>query len=318
VDVSHCPRQPTTTKEDDSSYNKMVAVDLQLLLWASEPAETQDASGETIQVPWDRPVETFQEFLEQSSVAKARQTVNSKLHLQKKWHGAIPMSTALAMQNGTFVHENPNLVGPFSIFVMLPLVLAGCDPEEYLNIQLKSSEGKGLESTDIARMTKTIFSIPMDVHELGFFLMGFIHLLSYVFRPNALVTLAVHSWLPHMVNNFADYQDCFNADAMFGSRVCTLIDCKVQKYLMKGLNPSTCSRAEAHLAFGQYQQEIEDKEFWYQNRLTFWRYIRSGINLQAHNRVALSKQQELYQFRIQHHSPPSRLILNLFATYCLA
>jgi len=86
------------------------------------------------------------------------------------------MLTALAMQNGTFMHENSNLMGPFSIFAMLLLVLAGCDPEEYLNIQLKSYEGKGLHRT-----TKMILSVPMDVHELGFFLMGFIHLLSYVF-----------------------------------------------------------------------------------------------------------------------------------------
>jgi len=217
------------------------------------------------QVPRDKPVATYLEFLSQTKVAKSRRILNATLKQQMNWHGSFPLSTALAIQNGTFMHENSNFIGPFSAFAMIPLALSGCDPAEYLNLQLKSSEGKGLDNADVTKTTKLVLSVPLDVHELGFFITGFIHLLGYVFGPASLVATAVQSWSPHMIANISDYQDCFNADPLFGVRVLTLIDRKVQRYLAKGLNPSTRGRAESHLAFGQYQLQIEDKEFSYQN-----------------------------------------------------
>jgi hypothetical protein len=55
----------------------------------------------------------------------------------------------LAIVNGTFVHEMTE-VGPFLPFAMLPAKAALANPEDFLSLQVKSAEGKGLDATNIA------------------------------------------------------------------------------------------------------------------------------------------------------------------------
>jgi len=69
---SNASTTPATEKEDkdDAACNKMVTMDLKLHLWASELTTTQDESGEMAQVPRDKTVTTYLEFLSQTTVAK--------------------------------------------------------------------------------------------------------------------------------------------------------------------------------------------------------------------------------------------------------
>jgi len=159
-------------------------------------------------VPRAKPVTTFLEFLGQTRKAKCQRVLNATLKKQKNWHGSVPLSMALAMQNGTFVHENSNFIRPFSVFTMIPLALSGCNPTKFLNLQLKALEGKGLDNAVVTKLMKLILSVLLDVHDLGFFVTSFIHLLGYMFGPGALVATSVHSWSPHMIANVSDYQDC--------------------------------------------------------------------------------------------------------------
>jgi hypothetical protein len=46
------------------------------------------------------------------------------------------------------MHETTE-VGPFLPFGMLPAKAASANPEDFLSLQLKSAEGKGLDATDI-------------------------------------------------------------------------------------------------------------------------------------------------------------------------
>lgn len=63
--------------------------------------------------------------------------------------------------------------------------------DDYLALQLKSAEGKGLSYVDIARSTKVVHRIPLDEYQLGEFIARFAIVLSLIFGPKAAICEAM-------------------------------------------------------------------------------------------------------------------------------
>jgi hypothetical protein len=107
---------------------------------------------------------------------------------------------------------------------MLPAKAASANPEDFLSLQLKSAEGRGLDATDIAQTTKLVFYVPTDIHQLAFATVGFVHLVEIIFGTQSVLYWAIHSWTMHMQLNQLAYEEGFSVDAMFGAKILTLTD----------------------------------------------------------------------------------------------
>ncbi len=209
-------------------------------------------------------LKSLREILQNTTAVKARQVLMTNLCLQQQWHGSVPPATVLAILNGTFVHEMTE-VGLFSPFAMLLAKAASANPEDFLSLQLKSAKGKGLDATDIAQTTKSVFYVPTNIHQLAFASVGFVHLVGVIFGTQSVLYWAMHSWTMHMQLNQLAYEEGFSVDAMFGAKILTLIDRRVQNYLKKGYDPATRRMAKTHLSFQVPQNEVVDGKFQYAN-----------------------------------------------------
>ncbi len=244
-------------QDDDGNTPKMTAANHWLLLWASEMVEQPDEFGIMAKRP-------FTGDSTEHNCGEGTLSLDDKSLPSAAMAWLCAPATVLAILNGTFVHETTE-VGLFSPFAMLPAKAASANPEDFLSLQLKSAEGKGLDTTDIAQTTKSVFYVPTDIHQLAFATVGFVHLVEVIFGTQSVLYWAIHSWTMHMQLNQLAYEEGFSVDAMFGAKILMLIDRRVQNYLKKGYDPATHRMAKTHLSFQVPQNEVVDGEFQYSN-----------------------------------------------------
>jgi hypothetical protein len=142
-------------------------------------------------------------FSNSGMLPKAKIHLNHTLQVVHKCPVNLPYSTINAILNGRLTwadQTNPEAFSVFSCFKPGPST-TDTSSDDFLALQLKSAEGKGLSDADVARSTKVIHRIPHDEHQLGEFIASFALVLSIIFSPKSSICEAVSSWVTHICDN---------------------------------------------------------------------------------------------------------------------
>jgi hypothetical protein len=145
---------------------------------------------------------------------------------------SLPIATVNAIVNGRFTwsdHSSPEAFSIFACFKPGPSTIS-TDSDDFLALQLKSSEGQGLSDADVARSTKVTLRIPNDEYQLGEFVGAFAIILSIIFGPNSTVCQVLRGWGSHIRDHELLYAQQMRADRTFGSKILALIDRAIQLY----------------------------------------------------------------------------------------
>jgi hypothetical protein len=165
VDERAKANQPT---KDNKAFNKLEPFTQDMILFASEPMEVEDALGALSTEPRTQPVESYAQLLRLGNVAQAKLHLDHVLQVVHKCPVSLPMATVNAILNGRLTwsdHTNPEAFSVFACFKPGPSAV-GTAHDDFLALQLKSSEGQGLSEADVIRSTKVTFRAPQDEHQL--------------------------------------------------------------------------------------------------------------------------------------------------------
>jgi hypothetical protein len=175
--------------KDQKSFKKLEPFTQEMILFASEPLEADDDTGNPVLVNRTTPVESYARLIRLGNVAQAKLYLDKVIMVKHKCPVSLPLATVNAIMNGRLTwsdHSNPEAFSIFACFKPGPSVI-GADSDDFLALQLKSSEGQGLSDSDVARSTKVMLRIPKDEHQLGEFVSAFTIVLSIIFGPNSTV-----------------------------------------------------------------------------------------------------------------------------------
>jgi hypothetical protein len=191
-------------------------------------------------------------------VAQAKLNLDHILQTVHKCPVSLPLATVNAILYGRFTWSDETTPEAFSIFACFQSEpsAVGTHSDDYLALQLKSSEGLGLSDADVSQSTKVILRIPRTEHQLAEFIGAFALVLSILFGPRAVIHIAVQGWLTHIRDNQMVYTQLMRADLAFGSKVLALIDRAVQLYFRACMDSTRQAAAERLLIFDHYQNQI--------------------------------------------------------------
>jgi hypothetical protein len=175
----------------------------------------------------------------------------------------LPYSTVNAILNGRLTwadQTNPEAFSVFSCFKLGPST-TDTSSDNFLALQLKSAEGKGLSDANLAHSTKVIHRIPHDEHQLGEIIAGFALVLSIIFGPKSTICKAMSCWVTHICDNEMVYTQQMCADQAFGAKVLPLIDRAVQLYFRASLDVAQHAGTACTLIFDSYQAQVTMNTF---------------------------------------------------------
>jgi hypothetical protein len=226
------------TDKDQKAFKKLEPFTQDMILFASEPLTDDNDAGNPIHVTRTRPVESYARLICLGNVAQAKLHLNNVIMVKQKCPVSLPIATVNAIINCRFTwsdHSNPEAFSIFACFKPGPSAV-GADSDDFLALQLKSSEGQGLSDSDIARSTKVQLRIPHDEHQLGEFVGAFAIVLSIIFGPNSTVCQVIQGWGSHIREHEILYAQQMRADRAFGCKILALIDWAVQLYFRSCLD----------------------------------------------------------------------------------
>ena len=220
------------TEKEEKGFSRLPAFTRELILFVSGDVETTDPSGAVTTSPRTRPVQSYQDLLKLANVALAKQHLDYHLQTVHNCPTSVPMATALAITMGRFTWPNETVPDAFSIFAFAPMDLGGTTnpTDEFVHLQLKSDEGKGLSDADVARSTKVQHRLPRTEHSLGHMFAAFGIVLQVLFGEESDPFRAMQGWVKHYERFPTVYANLMHADAAFGARVLSLIDRGFQLY----------------------------------------------------------------------------------------
>jgi hypothetical protein len=178
------------TKKEPKGFKKLEPFTQAMILFTSEPI-TDDVDTERTQ-----PVDSYTRLLQLGNIAQAKIHLNHMLQVVHKCLVNLPYSTVNAILNSHLTWADQTNPEAFSVFSCFKPDLSTTDTssDDFLALQLKSAEGKGLSDADIAHSTKVIHRIPHDENQLGKFIAGFALILLIIFGLKLTVCEAVSSW----------------------------------------------------------------------------------------------------------------------------
>jgi hypothetical protein len=251
--------------KDTKAFKKLEPFTQAMLLFASEPVTVTDDEDTFTMGPRTQPIDSYTQLLSLGNVAQAKLHLDVTLQTQHKCPVSLPLATVNVILNGRLTwsdHTNPEAFSIFACFKPGASAM-GTSSDEFLALQLKSAEGKGLSDVDVARSTKVELRAPTDVHELGEFIGAFALVLAFIFGPNATVHKAVHGWLAHIQAHELLYTQQLHADRAFGCKILALIDRAIQLYFRECMHTDRQVGAARFLMFDRYQNEIIMNTFTY-------------------------------------------------------
>ena len=154
------------TEKEEKGFAHLPSFTRELILFVSGDVETTDQTGSVTTTPRTRPIQSCQELLKLANVALAKQHLDYHLQTVHNCPTSVPMATALAITMGRFTWPNETVPDAFSIFAFAPLELGGATnpTDEFVHLQLKSEEGKGLSDADVSRSMKVQHRLPQTEH----------------------------------------------------------------------------------------------------------------------------------------------------------
>lgn len=249
------------------AFDEMTPRTQEMILFASGPVlAVSTETGDMVETPRKRPVDSYVELLNTTTSARAQAHVNENLTLVHKCPVNVPLSTVVAMMAGRFLRVNATRPGAWSAFCCFPFnssATVEADDSTAIALHLKVTEGKGLSEMDVSRSTKIVHSAPVDTDELGYFLTGFGHLTKLAFGESSLTYCAIAEWANHLKDNIQTYKDCQHSDPRFVTRVLARIDHGIQQYLRACAIPESRGTSAKYLEFEQDRMMIERMMFAY-------------------------------------------------------
>jgi hypothetical protein len=244
----------TKADKDDKelkAFKKLEPFTQAMILFASEPEGVHDAPDSFTMNPRSQPVASYAKLLALGNVSQAKLHLDLAIQTRHKCPISLPLATVNAILNGRLTwsdHTNPEAFSIFACFKPGAQAVSTTS-DEFLALQLKSSEGKGLSDSDVARSTKIEHRAPRDVHELGEFMGAFALVLAFIFGADSTVHKAVRGWVTHVRANELLYTQQVQADRAFGCKVLALIDRAVQLYFRECMDRDRQLGAARMLAF---------------------------------------------------------------------
>jgi hypothetical protein len=157
------------TDKDQKAFKKLEPFTQDMILFASEPLETEDDNGNPTLVTRTQPVDSYAQLICLGNVAQAKLHLDNVIMVKHKCPVSLPIATVNAIINGRFTwsdHSSPEAFSIFACFKPGPSTIS-TDSDDFLALQLKSSEGQGLSDADVARSTKVTLRIPNNEHQQG-------------------------------------------------------------------------------------------------------------------------------------------------------
>jgi hypothetical protein len=224
-------------KKSKTGQDKLMNFTLRMILNASEPLpdDLEDKNSDPIM---DRKevVDMYDKILNCSSVGMVQQQLTRYLNYKKHCCANLPMATCTAIHMGKFCWTSIDQPEAFSLLACYHLAansttaiqLSG---KEAVSMYLHSTEGMGLNESDVQKATKVVLHALTDVDTLAKQLGVFGTLCGAIFGKKSDLQLEMDDWISHIVKNEATYRNMQHSNPMFALQVACFINRKVQLYL---------------------------------------------------------------------------------------
>jgi hypothetical protein len=165
-----------------------------------------------------------------------QQQLTHYLNDKKHCCANLPMATCTAIHMGKFCWTSIDQPEAFSLLACYHLAansttaiqLSG---EEVVSMYLRSTEGMGLNESDVQKATKVVLHAPTDVDTLAKQLGVFGKICGAIFGKKSDLLLEMDDWITHIAKNEATYRNMQHFNPMFALQLACFIDRKVQLYL---------------------------------------------------------------------------------------
>ncbi len=179
---------------------------------------------------------SYDKILNCSSVGMVQQQLTHYLNDKKHCCANLPMATCTAIHMGKFCWTSIDQPEAFSLLACYHLAansttaiqLSG---EEVVSMYLRSTEGMGLNESDVQKATKVVLHAPTDVDTLAKQLGVFGKICGAIFGKKSDLLLEMDDWITHIAKNEATYRNMQHFNPMFALQLACFIDRKVQLYL---------------------------------------------------------------------------------------
>ena len=108
--------------------------------------------------------------------------------------------------------------------------------KEWLKLHLQENGSQDLDEKMIEKMAAFKLTYPLTVSDLRHHINNFLGLARVVFYPTSAISSSLCTWVEHVDDNEILYEDKFQADKMFGLKICLTIDRGIQLFLQSCLN----------------------------------------------------------------------------------
>ena len=166
--------QSPAKSEKKSGFSKWSEPTQQMVLLASEclREDAEDAEGNPCGGAVQRePLPVLASILDTEKLASAKQYMEMTLKHKLQCNICLPDAAVLAIREGSFLRQRPDLPTAFSLLAFGPVdymvLAASLDPNDSALLNLASQEGKGLSDAEVKQMAKITLQYPIDLDELA-------------------------------------------------------------------------------------------------------------------------------------------------------
>lgn len=253
-------------KSAKSGKNKLSKYTLRVILNASEPTpdDLQDANGNPVTAHQSL-VPMHERLLSCSSVGVVREHLEHYLSVKKQCECVVPLSTCAAIFMGRLRWSPLDHPEAFSILVAchhLALASAPTLGEDGLAMHLRTTEGAGLNDSDVAKATKVALFPPNSVDVLTKQFGVFGCLCGAWGGEHSDLQSAMDDWVAHMLQYEQTCRSLQHANPRFAAELACFVDRRVQLYLRdctEATSPDDVS--STMLSFTDTKQQILDGTF---------------------------------------------------------
>ncbi|MGH7955170.1 MAG: hypothetical protein ACREOZ_04340, partial [Gloeomargaritales cyanobacterium] len=103
--------------------------------------------------------------------------------------------------------------------------------ESSMALELKASEGKGLDHADIIKATKQVIEIPTTFYEMLHQIQNLCATLDFIFGNKSIIAVQVRTWMDHMYDNMLIYESIHESNENLYAMIGFYIDSSIQEHL---------------------------------------------------------------------------------------
>jgi hypothetical protein len=210
-------------EEKKDKFKKLPASSQQTILFASSPTPHNERT---------EPHPTFEAFLQQSTLSRARTHLNQVLASFGCQIDVSSILVATIMAGDLIWTKTSHTPEKFTVFLMgKPSRHKSMSQKDWLKLHLQESNSSQLDDSIIDKLSEFKFEYPHSLHDLRHFINNLVGMCRLCFFGDAYITSKLATWIEHIDNNEILYEMQFEIDPLFGLKICLTVDRAVQLFL---------------------------------------------------------------------------------------